>query len=87
MTLSNLVYAACALTSVLCMYLLMRGHRRTRQPLLLWSSICFAGLAIGNVLLLLDLAVLPNMDLSLLRTLPILVGLSCLIFYLVWEAK
>lgn len=61
------VYALCAATSLGCAALLFRGYWRTRARLLFWSSICFVGLAVNNVLLLLDLVVLPSVDLSLAR--------------------
>jgi hypothetical protein len=61
------VYALCALTSLGCAALLFRGYRRTRTRLLFWSSICFVGLAANNLLLLIDLVVLPQIDLSLVR--------------------
>ena len=85
---SNLVYTACALTSVLCAVLLTRGYRRSHHPLLFWSSMCFVGLAIGNIMLVVDLVLTPDtVDLSLGRNAPTLVGLAFLIYRLVWEAK
>ena len=62
------VYALCALTSLGCAALLFRGYRRSRTGLLFWSSICFVGLAGNNVLLLLDLVILPDIDLSFIRS-------------------
>ena len=43
------VYILCALTSVFCAVLLMRSYRRQRTRLLLWSTLCFAGLAINKI--------------------------------------
>jgi hypothetical protein len=82
---ATLVYALCALTSLLCMVLLVRGYRRSRARLLLWTAVCFAGLALNNVLLFVDLQVVPSVDLSVWRSLPALVGLLALIYGLVWE--
>jgi len=84
---ADAVYLLCAVTSLACAVLLLRGYVRSRVRLLLWSSLCFVGLALNNVLLVLDLIVLPESDLSLLRNLPALVGLALLVFGLIWEAE
>jgi hypothetical protein len=60
--------------------LLVRAYRRTRLPLLLWSSIAFGLLAANNVLLFLDLAVFPQYDLELTRGLVALAGLGVLLY-------
>jgi hypothetical protein len=44
------VYILCALTSLACAVLLVRGYRRTPSRLLLLSSFCFVGLALNNAL-------------------------------------
>jgi uncharacterized protein DUF5985 len=82
---STVVYVLCALTSLLCAWLLLQGYRRSRTRLLLWSGLCFVGLFVNNVLLIVDLRVLPERDLSMIRTLPVLVGLALLIYGLVWD--
>lgn len=79
-----IVYMLCALTSLACAILLLRGYRRTRVGLLLWSGLCFAGFALNNVLLVVDVRILPAQDLSLLRTLPSLIGVGLLLYGLVW---
>lgn len=84
---ATLVFALCALTSLLCMALLVRGYLQSRARLLLWASLCFAGLALNNVLLFVDLRVVPTVDLSVWRSLPALVGLMVLIYGLVWDAR
>ncbi len=81
------VYVLCAITSVRCAVLLIRGYRRSRARLLLWSSVCFACFALNNVLLVVDVGVLPDRDLSLIRTLPSVVGIAALLYGLVWDAK
>ena len=55
------VYALCALTSLVCAWLLLRAYQRQRTRLLLWSSVSFAGLALNNVLLFIDLILDKNM--------------------------
>ena len=44
------VYLLCAVTSLVCAGLLVRSYRRSRMKLILWTSLCFMGLAINNVL-------------------------------------
>jgi hypothetical protein len=79
------VYALCALTSIFCAILLLRAYGRRRVRLLLWSGICFIGLALNNVLVLIDVMVFPEIDLSVFRTLPALAGVVVLVYGLVWE--
>ncbi|HUF66365.1 MAG TPA: DUF5985 family protein [Gemmatimonadaceae bacterium] len=80
------VYALCALTSLLCAVLLLRGYRRSGARLLLWSSVCFVGFFLNNVLLLIDVNV-PLEDLSIWRSLPALAGTLILVYGLVWETR
>ncbi len=80
------VYTLCALTSVACALLLIRGYRKTGARLLLWSGLCFVGLALNNMLLFVDLVVVPAVDLSLLRSGTAFVGVAVLAFGLVWDA-
>lgn len=84
---ATVVYALAALTSVLCAVLLLRGYATTRVRLLLWAGLCFVGLALNNVLLFVDLGLMPGLDLSLWRSLPTLAGLMLLIYGLVWETR
>lgn len=84
---ATLVYALCALTSLACAVLLLRGYARNRVRLLLWSGLCFAGLALNNTILLVDMRVVPDIDLSVWRTLPALAGIAILLYGLVWETR
>jgi len=81
------VYVLCALTSLAGAVLLLRGWTQRRVRLLLWSGLAFAGFALGNGMLVVDTLVGPSVDLSLLRSLPVLLGLMVLIYGLVWDAK
>jgi heme/copper-type cytochrome/quinol oxidase subunit 4 len=83
----SIVYALCSLTSIACAVLLLRGYRRSRVRLLLWSGLCFAGLALNNVLLFIDVRVVPDVDLSLWRTIPAVIGIAILLFGLIWETS
>lgn len=81
------VYLLCALTSIVCTIMLFRGYRESRGRLLFWSSLCFAGLAVNNVLLFLDLVVVPQFDLSLGRSAIALAALMMLLIGLVWDSR
>jgi len=83
----ELVYLLCAATSLLCAVLLVRSYRRSRSRLLMWSCLCFAGLAINNMLLVVDLMLVPSIDLSYLRQGTALGSLTLLVIGLVWEAR
>ena len=80
-----IVYLLCLLTSGICAGLLARGYFRNRTPMLLWSAACFALLAINNLLVVLDILVFPNIDLSLPRNLCNLVAVGTLLYAFVWE--
>jgi hypothetical protein len=81
----NLVYILCAATSTICAILLIRGYRRSRARLLLWSAACFIGLALNNVLLVVDLRTGAALDLSVWRLIPAILGAGALLYALVWE--
>ncbi|HEY6138785.1 MAG TPA: DUF5985 family protein [Thermoanaerobaculia bacterium] len=81
------VYILCILTSLVCAVLLVRGWLATRVRLLLWSALCFIGLALNNILLFVDVRVLPETDLSVVRTLPALAGILLLLYGLIWETR
>ena len=82
------VYILCALTSILCAVLLLRGYRATRTRLLFWASLCFGFLAINNVILYFDLVILPpQIDLFWYRNVAALIGMLVLVFGLTWESR
>jgi hypothetical protein len=81
-----IVYLLCALTSLACAILLTRGYRRSRVPLLGWSALCFFGFFLNNVLLIVHLHI-PDVDLSLWRTVPAAAGLALLLYGLVVNSQ
>jgi hypothetical protein len=83
----NAAYILCTLTSIGCTVLLLRGYKQSGSRLLFWSGLCFVGLALNNILLIIDVRVLPEIDLSNIRLLPALAGLLLLIFGLIWEKR
>ena len=81
------VYLLCAATSGACALLLLRAYHRTGTRLLLWSSLCFVGLTLNNALLIVDLILVPDVDLSTWRLVPAGVGVALLLYGLVWESE
>ncbi len=81
------VYLLCALTSLACALLLLRSYRQRGVRLLLYSGLAFVGFALGNAVLVVDVVMVPRVDLGLFRGLPVLLGLLVLIYGLVWDAK
>jgi hypothetical protein len=82
------VYILCALTGILCAMLLYRGYRANRTRLLFWASLAFLLLAINNVVLYVDLVILPvRADLFWYRTGVALAAMLLLLFGLVWETR
>jgi hypothetical protein len=82
------VYLLCALTSLTCAVLLWRGWKRSRARLLFWSMLCFVGLFLNNLLLVIDdTRMMPQVDLALVRMLPALLGAAALVYGLVWDSE
>ena len=84
---ASVVYALCAVTSALCAWLLSRAYRHQRSRLLLWSTLCFAGLTMNNALLFADLVLVPSIDLSLWRGLAGLGSMLILLYGLIWDRR
>ena len=80
-------YVLCALASIACALLLLRGYLANRTRFLFWSSLCFTGLALNNILLFVDLVIVPGSDLSGWRNATALAGLMLLLFGLIWDAQ
>jgi hypothetical protein len=79
------IYALCALTSLACALLLLRGWRRTQVRLLLWSGLCFAGLFVNNLLLVVDMILLSQLDLGAWRLGTALVAMLPLLYGLIYD--
>ena len=80
-----LIYALCALLSIAIAAMLWRQQRRTRSRLLYWTALCFSGLALNNLVLVVDKLLVPGMDLSLLRQATALIALGVMLVGLTWE--
>ena len=82
-----LIYALCALTCLTAALLLWTRYRRTGLRMLFWSSLCFFGLTLNNVLLVLDRLVLADIDLTVPRLATGAVSLLLLLYGLIWEGE
>lgn len=81
------VYTLCAVLSLACAGLLMRAWRASHSRLLLWSGLCFGWLALSNVLLFVDLAIIgDDTDLRWARSATFLAGTATLLAGLIWDA-
>lgn len=81
------VYLLCFATSAACAFLLARNYARTRARLLLWSALCFVLLAANNLVVVIDLLVLPTMDFRLVRLLLSIAGVGVLLFGFIWDLE
>lgn len=79
------IYSLCAFTAFACAALLLRGYFQTRRRLLLWSGLCFTGMLVNNLILIVDRIALPDTDLSTWRLAAALVALLPLLYGLIWE--
>lgn len=83
-----LIYLLCAAAAATCAYLLLSAYRRGGFRLLLWSGLCFVGLTVNNLILVLDKVVVgPHIDLSLYRTSAALIAMLVLLYGLIWDAE
>jgi hypothetical protein len=69
------VYTLCFLTAIGCAAGLLHAWARSRTPLLLWSAVCFAGLAVNEALVICDVYIFPDVPLFVWRC---AVGLAAL---------
>ncbi|MDI1275278.1 DUF5985 family protein [Polaromonas sp.] len=84
---AELIYSLCALTSVACAWLSLRGYQRSGHRLLFWSGLCFLALSVNNVLLVLDKLVFTVADLTLWRLVAALAAVVLMLFGLIWEEE
>jgi Family of unknown function (DUF5985) len=80
------VYVLSFLTSAVCGWLLVRSYLHNRTKLLLWSAACFVLLAINNLVVVIDMIVLPTqVDLSFARVALNLAAIATLLYGFIWE--
>lgn len=82
------VYSLCFLTSAACAWLLMRTYRQNGVRLLLWSGLCFGLLALNNLMVMVDLLLLPTTVNLLFARIGLSLAAALLLLYgLVWERE
>lgn len=87
-TFNLILYLLAVLTCVACTLMLARGYMRSGERLLLWSTLCFVGLSLSNILLFFDRIIFPiDVDLRLWRLGTALIGLVFLLYGFIWEAE
>ena len=84
---TGLVYLLCAATCLLCAIMLFRGYAQSGVRLLFWSGLCFAGLMVDNMMLYVDVIMIPDINLAVWRKLPGLIATMMLLFGLIWDSK
>ena len=82
------IYVMCAVLSACCAVLLFRQHGESRTRLTFWTGVGFAGLALSNAILVVDLVILPSsIDLSIPRAVVGTAAMCALIFGFVWHSQ
>ncbi|MDB5491614.1 MAG: rane protein [Micavibrio sp.] len=84
---AEIIYMLCAGTAFVCAWLLMQAYYRSRYKLLLWGGLCFIGITINNILLVLDKIYIHDMDLSSWRLLTALMAMMILLYGLIWNTE
>lgn len=79
------IYALCAVTSLLCAILLLRGYFNNRYRLLLWAGLCFVGITFNHLLLVADKLIFPSFDSLTPRLLIVLFALLLLLYGLIFD--
>ncbi len=82
-----IIYGLCALTAFVCACLLLQAYAKSRYRLLLWGGLCFVGFTANNVLLVADKFFVPAVDLSAWRLAWGLLGISVLLYGLIWDTE
>ncbi|MGG5891102.1 DUF5985 family protein [Falsiroseomonas sp. HC035] len=82
------VYLLCATASLVCLVLLTRSYLQTRSRLLLWSALSFVGFSANNLLVFVDLILLPaSVDLLPFRNLTSIAAIGILLYGFIWETE
>ena len=80
----TLVYLLSFFASLMCAILLGRSYVRTKTRLLFWSALCFALLAVVNLVVVIDMLILPDLNLRPARLWLTLAAVSVLLFGFLW---
>lgn len=80
-----IVYLLCLAASATCAGLLTRAYLQARSRLLLWTAVSFGLLALNNLLLVADLLIFPDLQLSPYRQASAAAAIGVLLYAFVWE--
>jgi hypothetical protein len=83
---ATVVHVFGAFVTLLCAVLLLRHYRQSHSRLLLWTGLCFVCLAVSNVLLFVDVILLSARSLYEARLATTALGMTLLVYGLVWES-
>jgi len=81
------IYILGSLVVCLCAVMLLRAYAKAKRRLLLWSGLCFLGLTVSNLLVFIDLVIIPDVNLYPLRLWTAAIATMLLVFGLVWESE
>jgi hypothetical protein len=84
---ATVAYGLCILTALLCAVLLTRGYRGSGFRLLFWSALCFWGLTVANILIIVDLLLTPGTDLYWIRLAAGAISMAVLVYGLIWDSR
>ena len=84
---ASVIFGLCAAAAAACAYLLLQAYRSGGYRLLLWSGLCFVGLTLNNLTLVVDKIIVPHIDLSILRASFALIAMTVLLYGLIWDTK
>ena len=79
------IYGLCTILSSAIAVMLWRQHRRMPTRMVYWTALCFSGLALSNLLLVIDKLVIPELDMRVLRHSLSLASIALLLYGLVYE--
>ena len=86
MTFEAAVYLLCLATSITCAALLVRAYLRRSEALLLGTALCFVLLALNNLIVVLDMLVLKDIDLTPWRQATSLAAGCVLLAGFIWRS-
>ncbi len=84
---AGVIYGLCALTAFICAGVLLKAYHNSKYGLLLWGGLCFIGLTLSNILLVMDKLFFPLIDLSVWRYLITLLSMLVLLYGLIWDSE
>jgi hypothetical protein len=84
---ANIIFGLCAMSAILCSWLLLQAYAVKKYRLLLWGGLCFTALTLNNILLIMDRVIFLQVDLSTWRLLTALGGMIILLYGLIWDTE